>query len=263
MPKGYVSTIELFKGQLIVLLNDCPSLKPRIDRSEYTISGLRSIIIQYNQCQHASSEYIKTEEPIKFKFGIVAGPTLIMVHYNGGGDYLTGVKMTNCYDYLAGISFHVIFPRERAQWSLVNEIIYKPFSNTGSTQGTTPDYDRYRATFSFDMGYLKLNTLLRYEYPKGKIHPFADFGMSNGYAIKSKNSRTVDYLSWPTYSESITTEPALNGPRLYEFGILGGLGITFWKMSGELRYEWADGMSPYTSLHGYENSLCFILEFRF
>jgi hypothetical protein len=260
MNHNYLATVELFKGQLILLFEDCPSLKRNINNSEYLYSNIRSLVIKYNECQHSSIDFVKRQEPIKCKFGLLAGPTLTKVSYKGGNDYLTGAKMSDCYDFLAGVSCYIIFPRGLSQWVLVNELIYKPYSNSGSIKGITQDFGSYYATFSFDMAYLKINNLLRYQIPKWKVRPFADLGISNGYAVKSSNSRVVQTSLWTT---TITRGKAIENPRLYEFGVTGGLGISWWKFNGELRYEWADGMSPFAALHGYENSIYFIIGFLF
>ena len=70
MNHNYLATVELFKGQLILLFDDCPSLKRNINNSEYLYSSIRSLVIKYNECQHSSIDFVKKEEPIKFKFGV-------------------------------------------------------------------------------------------------------------------------------------------------------------------------------------------------
>ena len=260
-PHGYAVTIDFFKGQLSVLLNDCPSLKKNIDQAEYSSTDLVALIVKYNQCQNSASEFVKKSEPIRVKFGLLAGPTLAMVSYKGTGMDLSGVKMTDCYSYIAGITLHIIFPRERAQWSLVNELVYKPFSNSGSKSGTQMSFTDYTKTFSFDLGYVKLYNILRYQYPNWKIRPFADLGMSNGYAVKSKNTETSLYNDLGTYTQKTT--PAFDYPRLYEFGVTGGIGVSLWKVTGEIRYEWATGLSPYPYIKGDEHTIYFVFSFLF
>jgi hypothetical protein len=222
---------------------------------------MRAIVVSYNQCRNSLIEFVKKEEKVKVKFGILAGPTLTKITFKGGADDLSGVKMSDCYSYLAGVSLHLIFPRERAQWSLVNELVYKTYSSSASTTESPWSTLKYEKTFSFKMKYLRLNTLFRYQYPNWKVRPFADIGISNSYAILSNNSKTVV----KTFGGSVTTstEPALKNPKLYELGILGGIGITWWRMSGEVRYEWTQGMSPYITMSCPEKTWFFILSFVF
>jgi hypothetical protein len=120
---------------------------------------------------------------------------------------------------------------------------------------------KYDRTFSFNVAYLKLYTVLRYQYPQWKVRPFADFGISNGYAIQSKNTKTVT----ETFQGKVTTTtgPAIPDPKLYEFGILGGIGVSWWKISGEVRYEWAQGMSPFSEMKGYENTFSLVVSYLF
>jgi hypothetical protein len=258
---GYVATVELFKGQLIVLFSDCPALKENINTSTYSTASLRSLVIGYNECQHSKIEFVKKEEKTQVKFGVLVGPALTKISFSGGDFDLTGAKMTDCYSFLAGVSFHLIFPREQAQWSMVNELVYKPYSNSGSTSVTDWQGARFDRTFTFNMAYIKLYTMIRYQYPKWKIHPFADFGMSNGYAVKATD--TEKQVSTFESTVTTTTGKALQNPKLYEFGILGGVGISWWKISGEFRYEWAQGMSPEVSLTGPENTLFFVVSYLF
>jgi hypothetical protein len=258
---NYVSTLELFKGQLIVLFNDCPEMKALIDRSAYSIPGMRSIVVRYNQCRNSTMEFVKKEEKIKVKFGILAGPSLTKITFKGGENDLSGVKMPDCYSFLAGVSIHLIFPRERAQWSLVNELVYKPYSSSATTSESPWSTLKYDRTFSFKIGYIKLFTLVRYQYPNWKVRPFADFGISNNYKIKMNNTETVVKTFGGTVTTS--TEPPINDPKLYELGILGGVGVSFWKVSGELRYEWTQGMSPYTTMSSPENNISFVVSFIF
>jgi hypothetical protein len=261
VPHGYVATVELFKGQLIVLFSDCPTLKESINNSNYSTASLRSLVISYDECQYSKIEFVKKEEKTKVKFGVLVGPTLTKISFSGGDFDLTGAKMTDCYSFLAGVSFHLIFPREQAQWSMVNELVYKPYSNSGSTSVTNWAGAKFDRTFSFNMAYIKLYTMVRYQYPKWKIHPFADFGMSNGYAVKSTNIETQVETFGGTVTT--TTDKAFKNPKLYEFGILGGIGISWWNISGEFSYEWAQGMSPEVSLTGHENTLSFVVSYLF
>jgi len=139
--------------------------------------------------------------------------------------------MKDCYSFLAGISFHLIFPRQRAQWSLVNEIVYKPYSSTGYTSGLTEDYVDYQRWFTFKMTYIKLYSMIRYQYPNWKIRPFAELGISNGYAVNVEtreiSRKTYNFNSWND------TGPAIQSPRRYQIGAIGGIGISIWKISGE------------------------------
>jgi hypothetical protein len=228
-------------------------------------------VIRYNECINSPVEFVKKEEPIKIKFGLLAGPTLTQVTFGGGSDviinsdvgpeYLKGVKMKDSYSFIAGVSLYFIFPRELAQWSLVNELVYTSYSNSGSKSGITWDFVNFKGTFSFKVAHIKLNNMLRYQYPKWKVHPFADLGISNGYAIRADNTEIlVKKFNGSVWSYS---GKAIPGPKLYEFGIIGGIGINWWKVSGELRYEWATGISPYLQVGGPEHTYSFVLSFVF
>ena len=85
--------------------------------------------------------------------------------------------------------------------------------------------------------------------------------MSNGWAIKSENSQTTITTEFGKTTTTVT--PAMPDWRKYEFGIISGIGVSWWKVSAEFRYEWAQGVSPYAKISAYENTFAVVFSFIF
>ncbi|MDP4280783.1 MAG: porin family protein [Bacteroidota bacterium] len=268
--KSYITTLDLFKGQMILLFQDCPELKEAINRSSFTTSSLGSLVIRYNQCKQYAVSYVQKEDKTKFKIGILAGPTFVTsLIFSKISDNIedqldvSGLKLHASTGFTAGISLHFNFARNFNCWSLVNELVYRQYSAKG-TKNTPRGWFTYEQNyqFTFNLSYLKLNTLCRYQFPKWKIQPFAEIGMSNGFLTKESNSETKTTIKQDHTSKSITKN-ALDEIRKYEFGLVGGLGAMWNKLGVSLRYERAQGISPYDYVSCPENSISVMVSYIF
>jgi len=266
--KSHVATVELFKGQLIVLFSDCKEMMNSINISNYSKISLTKLVIKYNVCQKSPVEYVRKGERLKIKFGLLAAPCITKINFGRRGvidygvDDVSGMKLKDCYSFLAGASFHLIFPRQLAQWSLVNELVYKSYSSSGMVSGYTSDYIYYVNSLTLKMSYLKLYTMIRYQIPKRKFRPFADIGMSNTYSLKVEDNETTMKKFNDFVWNGSTTPFYPSSPRKLQIGALCGIGASWWKISGEIRYEWTQGLSP-IGLGCPENTFFFVVSFLF
>jgi len=255
-------TTEIFKGQLILLFSDCPALKEEINGSEYKTASLRSLFVLYNECQSGGSvQFVKKPDKIHVRFGLLAGLRMSHLKFSGIYPDLPSINFPSCYSFTGGVSLYLIMPRERAQYVLLNELVYQSYSTQGGiTQFGFPSVTINNA-YSFNIANIKLNTLFRYQYPNWKIHPFANIGMSNGYSIKTTNTKTSDihYL----FDSTSTTGPALDSFRKYEVGILVGAGASFLGLGAEFRMEWTNGMSPLSSVNSTVRSYYLLVSYTF
>jgi hypothetical protein len=121
------------------------------------------------------------------------------------------------------------------------------------------EYTNYTTTLGYS--YLKLNTMFRFKYPVGKVFVFVNAGMSNGYALKETNQ----ILEEKKYYSSETTREseALYVTRLYEQGLIGGLGAKYDKYSFEFRYERGNGMSAMINLNSITTRYLFLIGYKF
>ena len=72
------------------------------------------------------------------------------------------------------------------------------------------------------------------------------------------NRTLITVLGW----EERSVEGFIEDFRKYEQGLIGGLGIEWHRLSGELRYEICNGMSEYSNLKSITKTLNFLLTFR-
>ena len=99
----------------------------------------------------------------------------------------------------------------------------------------------------YSLNYLRLPVMLRYTYPRGKLSPFLEFGVSASYALKANNSSEQAYFGRTNY---VPSQDALSGPsfRSQQLGVGAGLGLSSRLASGrtvalQVRAEETDGFS--------------------
>jgi hypothetical protein len=104
--------------------------------------------------------------------------------------------------------------------------------------------------------------MIRFKYPIGKLHVFANAGISNGFMLSGSDYSKHVYKY--TYSgESVKeSKPFPDGVRKYEVGFLGGLGIRYAKYALEARYEKTNGMLDYAVLWSKVTKVSFLLSYR-
>jgi hypothetical protein len=259
---NYVVTVELFKGQLIVLFADCIQVKNDINISEYNTRSLKKLILKYNECIGESPAYIVKPEKMKVRIGIVAGPFWGTLKFSGAATVdVNGAEFNPYFSGTAGVALHLILPRQRAQWDIINELVYEPYRTSGTKFMQQNSLLYYNYSFTFDLAYVKLNTMLRYLYPKWNVRPFGNIGMTNAIAIKTTNTKTVERH----YYNVVTTKTgnAIDEFRTYELGFFGGAGVQWKHLGAEVRYEWSNGMSGYAELISNVSTLYLLLSYTF
>ncbi|MEI6900454.1 MAG: hypothetical protein WCL00_11300, partial [Bacteroidota bacterium] len=162
--------------------------------------------------------------------------------------------------FSGGVSLDIVLPRNNHKWSFCNELIV-----TMSDFHGLYVYDNYSTPVSYttELGftYLKINTMARFKYPIGKVFIFVNGGITNGVIISEKNYLRKD---WLIGNRNYTfEEKAIPDTKKYEFGLIGGLGLKFWKLNLDLRYEYGTGISLYHSLASLTNRVYCLLGYTF
>ena len=62
------------------------------------------------------------------------------------------------------------------------ETLFRTYEARGVGEGVFDEYD-----VLFKLSYLRINALLRYTYPKGKVRPFLGAGLANGLTLSRVN----------------------------------------------------------------------------
>ena len=149
-----------------------------------------------------------------------------------GSDELVDENYSGNLSPVLGISFDAGLSRNMNKWHILNEIIYKLYK-TGSS--FTKPYGYYSRTseVALSFSYVQLNTILRYIFQsKASLKPFINFGAANAFII-AENKNSVHTLYSFGKEENVK---AIDGPRKYEYSMLGGVGCTLRNIQMELRY---------------------------
>jgi hypothetical protein len=268
---GTSSTINLiqenkrFIGQLALYFQDCPSLQPQINAATYSQKSLEDLFKAYYKCSGSKINYqYIPEKPVIF-FGAIAGLSITTLNLSSSGnswEYIANVDYSTSCNFSAGLSLDLLLARNQRKWSLYNELILSSY-NVSSHSENIENANKY---FIYDTkigySYIKLNNMMRYTYPVNeKTFVFANAGFSNGFALAETNSLEKETKF---YADPVVTEgPAMKDTRMWEFGILAGIGAKYQKFSLEARYEGSNGMSAYPALVSRVSRLYFLLGYRF
>jgi hypothetical protein len=164
-------------------------------------------------------------------------------------------------DFSGGLFLNLVFPRNNRKWSLNNELLFTTYKVNGRYEEI--ENENYYTITSTELGYsyLKLNNLVRYKYPLGKVFLFLNAGISNGFVVSETNYKKVESMFYGT--EEISEGLALEDTRKYEQSFIAGLGAGYKNFSIDFRYEKGNGMSKYRALNSRTNRYYCLIGFRF
>ncbi|HEY4650266.1 MAG TPA: outer membrane beta-barrel protein [Pontibacter sp.] len=253
-----VRTIEVYKELLARAMHACPEVTEKAYKTDLKASQLTRLFVNYNACVGEEEPgYVAKAEKVKLQPGLVAGlmPTTLTINRREQTYKLTPGNMAQ--NYTIGLSLNMLLPRARGSWSVYNELAWKAYQAQGSHEQQTSPNNYKHEEITFEMGYLGLNTTIRYQYPHKALQPFLQAGVSNNLSLASKNKVN-------TYSREFTVEdrseaPFLDPIRKYEVALLAGVGVQVKQFSMEARYERGNGMSHTIAASSIRHSFMFIV----
>ena len=252
-----------YKEQLAAIVASCPQLVSRAKATRFRQNEIQDITIKYLQCSAPGTVADVTKnDPVSFDFGIVGGVMLNQFNFTGTEPTLVDENYSSTLSPIVGLSLDIGLSRNRTKWHVVNELIYKNYNTDNSF--TRPYGAGYTVTYDIDLSfsYLQLNSLVRYIFlSNGSLKPNINFGMANGLMIaENKNSSHRSY----SFGDQEDVK-AIDGPRKYEFSLLGGLGLGVRNnLQLELRYAGSlKSFSPYHNLDVNIGSLQFLATYHF
>jgi hypothetical protein len=268
--KRYLSDIETsdikenkkYLSQLAVYLKDCPTIQQNFKSLQYSRKSLEKLFLTYYDCVEKPLTFQKKQEKLKAEFGAIAGLTLNNLAFGGEESIdLTKLDFKTDVSYSIGTYINLVLARNQGKWSLYNELAFSPYKveNYSEYYVSENEYTYYTTTLGYS--YLKLNTMVRFSYPFGKTSVFINAGMSNGYALSETNQINVEKKFYS--SETNEDFPVLAVTRLYEQGIIAGLGGKYDKFSFEFRFERGNGMSAMMNLDSKTTRYLFLLGYKF
>jgi len=262
--KTVLRKTEVYKGLLAVYLADCPESKQKAEQTAFGMTSLKRLVSGYNNCFADSAVgYTAVTEKIITKIGVVGGLTINQLKFSGyetGREILMESDFRNT-NYTIGLAMQTVLPRLHKRWSLYNELAWKPYQVEGEYVPFASGDNFTRQKVRFELGYIGLNTMVRYELSTRKVRPFINAGVANNISLINNNS--LQYHERYYTLERKGERKALMTVRKYEQAFLIGAGVSMDRFAAEVRYERGNGMSAYTSLKSSKRVVSFLLGYNF
>ncbi|MBT1709526.1 hypothetical protein KK062_14890 [Fulvivirgaceae bacterium PWU5] len=261
-----VASNNRYIRQLAVYLQECSTIQKKMRSLRYGSTNLERLFHAYYQCTTAAPAYEKKPDKQLLEFGVLAGgvQTSIKFQVADGLNRSTFARasFSNDFTFTGGLFLDIVRARNNRKWSVNNELVYTSFESEATNYTQIPTDNGHAYTrINLEYSYLKLNTMVRFKYPVGKVYLFANAGISNGIMLSGSDLQTdVRKL----YSNTTVTESKAfdNGVESYELGFLGGLGVRYRRAAFETRYERTQGMINYIGMGARLSKIAFLLSYR-
>ncbi|NEM97562.1 PorT family protein [Pontibacter burrus] len=259
----YVSNIEEYKETLARHLHDCPDVAEGAYTAELKATNLTKLITKYNACfpEEGPMQYVAKTDKVKLKLSVGAGlmPTTLNITKSDFNYNLKPGSLAS--NYTAGIGFGIVLPRAKGRWEIYNEAAFKTYQVEGAYEVINQPNEYRHEEIKFEMRYIGLNTMIRYNFPFKTILPFVNVGIANNYMLGSSNEVKLHTRRFSI--EEHTTVPMLESVRKYEQAFLVGVGVNVKGFVGEVRYENGTGMSPYKTTGTSRKTINLLLGYSF
>lgn len=251
---GYV-TLPIYRNTLSTYLTGCQKVSDQLETVSFKLKVLKNLVTEYNQCVSTKDgEYLATEEKIKWEIGGIVGVTYTALSIQSTDHKpLTEPAFSNA-GYTIGASVTAILPRSRGKWAIKNEVMYKPLKFDGTyEEGVNDDRGIYtKVTTNFDMGYVGINSLVRYRLLDAGVKPYLIGGIANNFMMIDNNNQVVYRRFYAT--ENTKEQKPIESIRKHEQALIVGVGFSLHKLAGEIRLERGNGFSPIANMKTSKNT---------
>lgn len=253
-----------YLGQLAFYLQACPSIQTNLRGIRYDKKSLENIFLSYYKCTQEKITFHKKTEKLSLQIGALAGITITTLHLRSDMyDYLATTNFQQSVNFMPGIFFDIILPRNNGKWSICNEITLTTYKMSGRFDIYHNENYYTNNYLTIGYSYLNMKNMLRFKYPVGKIFIYLDGGVSNGYAVHETNYRRKETQFYTPGTMDIVESKAILNTAKSEIGYLFGAGVRFKNYSFEIREERGSGMSNSQEVGSFTNRLYFLLGYRF
>ncbi|MFT6867433.1 MAG: hypothetical protein ACJA08_002276 [Cyclobacteriaceae bacterium] len=211
-----------FRGELIYLFNDAPTLVDQISTAKFTHSSLINVTKKYHQMM--CDEYKCIDYTKSTKNGIYIAPFGGFIKSQLGLKASKGLIQDN--SQLAGVNF-IIKPYEsfhRIYLSIAPSLSKQQYE--GYLKNTLFDDRGDEHYILLNYSIIRIPLSFQYHFPLGKISPYVSIGFLNSFIIKPKYEARIRY-SWMPYDEVPTSQPLDSDFRTYQKGIQVGSGLKY------------------------------------
>jgi hypothetical protein len=240
--KDGISSMEkdnLYQYQLADWVGDCAATAQRPVRVDYNERSLRKLVFTYNNCGKDTVEQRPAEHGSKV---VSITPLLGYFHSAVRISGLADVAKMSWPSYggvTGGVGMLLVLPRAREQFSFFTDLLYRHFYSSSSVYQLN-DFTTEQGLLDYNQ--VQLDIQFRYRFPTGSVRPFLNAGLSNSLIVSNKSDQNEkqsgagqDY-TYPMFRQS-------SGMKTFQFGFIGGGGVSIGHLSLEARVEETEGLS--------------------
>jgi hypothetical protein len=248
-----------YQGQLKYYLNDCPDLAPMIETSAYEKESLIKVFTKYYNCLSGQT-YVASDAELhskpsskknkgRFKFSLMPGMFMSFIQFEPSSQvYFTEPGSNVCYSPSMAVRFEYYPNKVKQNFSIQLELNnnHSYFNGDYLFFKAENQTTLFRWNYSSDRS--KLNILPAYRFHFNKFSFYVNAGLSIGFnqlygTYSSTDMMFIDNEEYRYYSENTY----LNENKI-ELTVLGGVGLQYWKVFLELRYDYMKGVKT----HGFD-----------
>lgn len=260
--KKVIMENKSYIGQLFLYLDECRTITSKIENTSYKVKSLSELFQYYYGCFPSNLTFLKNTNKLNTEVGMLVGASNTSLEFKSASfKELVNANYPRSTNFSTGIFLNINLSKDQKKWSIYNELLYSTYSVSGQYNEVMTAGNYRNSYTSIGMTYFKLNNMIRYYYPVGKLNLFINGGISHGLALSELNYKIVRTKLYYMEREEISN--ALTSTKKYEQGFLAGAGINYNKLSLELRYETSNGMSKYTALKSEVKRIFFLFGYRF
>lgn len=258
----YTGNDKIYIGQLTLYFDDFPEIYGLLQSTDYKTGDLVSLFKAYYELNGRSAEYIKGKEVVKAEYGFIVGLSVSEIKFKSiYYDYLVNGDFTTSIDPVFGVNINLVFPHNLKRLSINNELLFYRNEFMGEYNEYYNENKYIISKSTIGSSYLKLASMIQYNYGIKKATIFINAGASAGISLSNTNTRSIENKLYTDHT--IREEPLLDDIRRLEESFHFGLGASFKNLSFQLRAERGTGFSVYSNLGSPTTKLFFLLGYKF
>ncbi|WNJ20522.1 hypothetical protein [Pontibacter sp. G13] len=257
-------------SQLMMYLGDCGGIIESLEDLSYDLASIKAVFKKYYACKGFAAPFEADEKKFRIRKGLILGTTAswlaaipLDLESPGSPNRLTGQANFPRVRYTVGIQFQPAVEQDFKGWGFNSEILLTHMQVPGMTTAFINQSITQERVFEFEVFVLRLNALMRYYLPKGRVQWFANGGVGIGTLFGRDGA--VNQTIYQN-GEVQPLNPVVNladFARIGEGSLLVGGGAKISAFSAEMRYEVATDLTKDDDLAILPNRLSILFGYTF
>ncbi len=249
---GVIKENRVYLEQLAQLFNDWGIDRYHLNSTEYDKKTLKNLFEEYYSFTEEKIEYKAPDRRIRMEFGLLAGVSFTYLNFALLGtqdsdlNFISDLDFSLSSNISGGLFCNFSIPDNRNSQSWYNKLMYTSYSVDAFSESD----DNFIYSSQFDLSYLKLFSMYRYNGLFANENLFVNAGFSLGYLLANTNFSTIKLQEESTLTPQLYEKEIETDLKSLELGVAVGGGLKIKNFSIELGYEYANGMIPSKSLRG-------------